>query len=390
MAAVVKSDNAGQKFGHMHLILKNTTATVGLLKKPSDVNPEFQLLKNDKLTKYKVLQLEAKTRQKITTYLTQEEKSKEIVHWMVASIKTEYIKELDNKYTVYNNETPKSILAHLATKYCKATVADQLKADGEFLKPWDKVTNFGTWITQLEVLHWKYDKVGMSIDDGQMVLKITENAKKCALFTSVDHKAYYELPNYNLNTVTKFWVKKYKMHNTCNRLQAIANEYKSVAYAGPPTSGAGSIGNGDETYISGLEERLARPMTERELVFAVTTRSTKRTPSNTLAMNMVKFFCQQLMTEMKIEMAKVLAMATTAAKAGTSYGGGGTGGGGMGGVGAGGGTGRLRGRRNRSDLPLCLHCGKNGMRKPDDCFSLLDKKPANFIDGKFVYEKKAE
>jgi hypothetical protein len=50
-------------------------------------------------------------------------------------------------------------------------------------------------------------------------------------------------------------------------------------------------------------------------------------------------FCQQLMTEMKIEMAKVLAMAMTAAKVGTSNGGGGTGGSGTGGVGTGGGTG---------------------------------------------------
>ncbi len=156
MAATVKSDNAGGKFGHMHLILKekeyciavkNTTATVGLLKKPPDVNLEFQSLKKDKLTKYKVQQLEAETRQKITAYLTQEEMSKELVRWMVASIETEYIEELDNEYTGYNNKTPKTIMAHLATKYCKATVANQLKADGKFAKPWDQVTNLGTWIT---------------------------------------------------------------------------------------------------------------------------------------------------------------------------------------------------------------------------------------------------
>jgi hypothetical protein len=129
-AAGVESDKAGGKFGHMHLILKekeyriatkNTTATVGLLKKPPDVNPEFQSLKKDKLTKYKVLQLEAETRQKITAYLTQEEMSKELVRRMFASIETEYIKELDNEYTGYNNKTLKSILAHLATKYYKAT-----------------------------------------------------------------------------------------------------------------------------------------------------------------------------------------------------------------------------------------------------------------------------
>jgi hypothetical protein len=141
----------------MHLILKekkyriatkNTTATVRLLKKPPDINPESQSSNKDKLTKYKVLQLEAKTRQEITTYITQEELSKEIVCRMVASIEMEYIQELDNEYTGYNNKTPKSILAHLATtEYCKATVANQLKADGKFAKPWDQVTNLGTWIT---------------------------------------------------------------------------------------------------------------------------------------------------------------------------------------------------------------------------------------------------
>jgi hypothetical protein len=215
MTAAVKSDNAGRKFSHIHLIFKekgycitakNTMATVSLLKKPPDVNPKFQSLKKDKLTKYKVLQLqlEAKTRQKITAYLTQEETSKEIVHRMVVSIKTEYIEELDNRYTGYNNETPKSILAHLATEYCKATVANQLKADGECAKPWDQVTNLGMWITGFKVLHWKCEEVGVWIDGGQMVLKITENVKKYTLFTSMDHKAYNELPNYDLDTVTKF------------------------------------------------------------------------------------------------------------------------------------------------------------------------------------------
>jgi hypothetical protein len=81
-------------------------ATVGLLKKPPDENPKFQSLKKDKLTKYKVLQLEAETIQKITAYHTQEETSKELVRWMVASIKMEYIEELDNEYTQYNNKTP--------------------------------------------------------------------------------------------------------------------------------------------------------------------------------------------------------------------------------------------------------------------------------------------
>ncbi len=66
----------------------------------------------------------------------------------------------------------------------------------------------------MEVLRQTCDEAGMLIDDGQMVLKIAENTKKCALFTSMDHEAYNELSNYDLDMVTKFWVKKYKTHNT--------------------------------------------------------------------------------------------------------------------------------------------------------------------------------
>jgi hypothetical protein len=175
------------------------------------------------------------------------------------------------------------------------------------------------------------------IDDKQMVLKITENAKKCALFTSVDHKAYNKLPNYDLDMETKFLVKKFKMHNNYNQLQAIANECRSVAYAGPPTSSAGFIGNDNETFISILKEMLARLTTEHESAFAVNTNSARKTPSNMLATNTMNDFCQQLMTEMKNEIAKALAVAITAAKAGTGNKGGGTRGGSTGGIGAGGG-----------------------------------------------------
>ena len=72
MAAAVESDNAIGRFGHMHLILtekeyriatKNSTATIKLLTKPPAVNPKFKALKKEELTKYKVLQMEAETKQ---------------------------------------------------------------------------------------------------------------------------------------------------------------------------------------------------------------------------------------------------------------------------------------------------------------------------------------
>ncbi len=134
----------------MHLILKekeyriatnDKNPTVNLLKKPPSIHPGFQTLKKEELTKYKVLQLEAETKQQTDTYLTQEETVKEIVRRMVANINADYIEELNNKYTGYNNKTPKSLLAHISGSYCKTMVTNQLKADSNFAKPCNQVRN---------------------------------------------------------------------------------------------------------------------------------------------------------------------------------------------------------------------------------------------------------
>jgi hypothetical protein len=51
----------------------------------------------------------------------------------------------------------------------------------------------------LERLRRKCDKVGVAIDDGHMLLKIAENAKKYVLFINADHEAYDNLPSHNLD-----------------------------------------------------------------------------------------------------------------------------------------------------------------------------------------------
>jgi hypothetical protein len=379
----------------MHLILKekeyciatnDKDATIDLLKKPPSVHPGFQTLKKEELTKYKVLQLEAETKQQTDAYLTQEETAKEIVRRIVTNIDADYIKELNNEYTGYNNKTPKSLLAHISGSYCKTMVTDQLKADSDFAKPWDQVTNLGTWIMQLEQLRRKCEVVGVAINDGRMVLKITENVKKYALFANADHKAYDDLPIHDLDAVIKFWVTKYKAHNTYQRTQAVANQYKSAAYAGPPPNEE-AVGNDNATYISALEEAVACLLTERETAYAATNAATTKaaamSPGNTLATNTLNDFQNQLLTEMRNEMKKVLAAATTAAATGSGARGEDTAKDG----------GKERWRKTRSNLPLCPHCKRNGKHKPEDCFSLpanADKKPANFIDGRYVNGKKTE
>ncbi len=157
-------------------------------------------------------------------------------------------------------------------------------------------------------------------------------------------------------------------------------------YAGPPPNEE-AIGNDDATYISALEETGARLATERETAYAATNAATTKaaamSPGNTLAANTLNDFQNQLLTEMRNEMKKVLAAARTAAATGSSAKGGDTAKDG----------GKKHWRKTRSDLPLCPHCKRNRKHKPKDCFSLpanTDKKPANFIDGRYLIGEKTE
>jgi hypothetical protein len=217
-------------------------------------------------------------------------------------------------------------------------------------------------------------------------LKDHGECKKYSLFTNADHDAYDDLPIHNLDTVIKFCMKKYKAHNTYQQTQAVANQYKSAAYAGPPPNKE-AVGNDDATYISALEEMVAHLAMEREWAYAATNAATPKaaamSPGNTLATNTPNDFQNQLLMEMRNEMKKVLAAATTAAATGSGARGGDTAKDG----------GKECWRKTRSDLPLCPHCKRNGKHKPEDCFSLpvnADKKPANFIDRRYVNGKKKE
>ncbi len=206
------------------------------------------------------------------------------------------------------------------------------------------------------------------------------------MFTNADHEAYDNLPTRDLDAVIKFWVKKYKAHNTYQQTQAVANQYKSAAYAGPPPNKE-AVGNDDATYISELEETVARLAMERETAYAATNAATAKAtamyPGNPLAATTLNDFQNQLLTDMRNEMKKVLVAATTAAATGSSARTGDTAKDG----------GKECWRKTRSDLPLCPHCKRNRKHKPEDCFSLpanADKKPTNFINRRYVNGKKKE
>ena len=285
MAAAIESAKTGGKFGHMHVILKeeeyrkatnNNSATVTMLKKPPDVNPKFKDVEKKDLTRFVSMELEAETKMQMTAYITQEEVSKEITRRMVESINSEFIEELKNEYTGFANETPKTFITHLEKEYCESTIDDQLKALKEFETPWDQVTPFGTWITRLVREKDKCEEAGVNIDDERMKLTIASNAMKCALFTQQDHEGYNDLTTKDLASVKAYWVKKYKAHMKFNRDQSATNEYESAAYTTEPPPPAEI-----DTYVSALEDIIARQMVDRE--DALTINTTTATPATSTA-----------------------------------------------------------------------------------------------------------
>jgi hypothetical protein len=129
---------------------------------------------------------------------------KQLVNRIVECVTKEYIEELDNPYTIYTTQTPKTILAFFSKEYCTATIKDKLAAEADFEKSWDQVTSMSTWITSLELLCEKCNDAEIVIDDQWMVLKISTNAMKCPLFKKDNHNKYEELTNYDLATVKQF------------------------------------------------------------------------------------------------------------------------------------------------------------------------------------------
>jgi hypothetical protein len=378
MAAAIESAKTGGKFGHMYVILTeeeyrkatgNKTATVGKLTKPPDVNPKFKTVKKEELTRYVAMELENETKVAIIAYITQEEVSKEIARRMVESIDIEFIEELMNEYTGFANETPKTFIIHMEKEYCESTIDDKLKALKEFEVPWDQTTPFGTWITRLGREKDKCKEAGVNIDDERMVLTIASNAMKCALFTQQDHEGYNNLATKDLAAVTTYWVKKYKAHKKFNRDQSATNEYESAAYTTDPPPN--SVPTEVDTYVSALEDIIARQMVDRE--DALTINTTTATPATSMAGlaahgrsqsfgNLGIYIDGNQWRWRRWPLAEGVAGSEERTRMETHY-----------------------------QLPKCSNCNKPATHAPDDCFSLAKnkekRKAAGFENGKFTNKK---
>jgi hypothetical protein len=137
MVAPVKTTTWGGLHGSLALILddadyamvtKNIVTLVAPLSKPTTINPKIDELS----TPYEILTLqeEMKTLQK--EFKLQEAVTTIGVQRITDSIEEQYIEELNKNYFSYANQTIKTLLTHLCTKWCKVMTKERTDATKAF------------------------------------------------------------------------------------------------------------------------------------------------------------------------------------------------------------------------------------------------------------------
>ncbi len=141
MVAHVKTTTWGGLHGPLALILddadyatvtKNIITLAAPLSKPTTINPII----NKVSTPYEILilQEEMKTLQK--EFELQEAVTTRGVQRIINSVKEQYVKELNEDYIGYANQTIKTLLPHLRTKWCKVMTKERTNAAEAFYQAW--------------------------------------------------------------------------------------------------------------------------------------------------------------------------------------------------------------------------------------------------------------
>ena len=130
------------------LITKNVIKTADAFIKPVSINPKI----DDKLSLYKILTLqdEWKTLQK--EFDLQEAVTSIGVQRIIECVQGQYVEELNKDYFGYANQTIKTLLDHLRTKWCKVMTKERTDAAEAFYQVWvpstTHVITFGQQLTK--------------------------------------------------------------------------------------------------------------------------------------------------------------------------------------------------------------------------------------------------
>ena len=141
MVAPVKTTAWGGLHGSLALVLddadyalitNNVIKTADALIKPVSINPKI----NDKSSPYKILTLQDKWKTLQKEFDLQEAVTSIGVQHIIKCVEEQYVEELNKDYFGYANQTIKTLLDHLRTKWCKVMTKERTDTTEVFYQAW--------------------------------------------------------------------------------------------------------------------------------------------------------------------------------------------------------------------------------------------------------------
>jgi hypothetical protein len=143
-------------------VTKNIVTLATPLSKPTTISPKINKLSNP----YKILPLQEKMKTFMKEFEIQEAVSTIRVQRIIDSIEEQYIKELNEYYFGYANQTIKMLLTHLCTKWCKVMTKERTNATEAFYQAWvPSTTHIITFNRQLNKQQKKCKNINVIISD---------------------------------------------------------------------------------------------------------------------------------------------------------------------------------------------------------------------------------
>ena len=205
MASTVKTTQWGGNHGHLTLVVGTTkyqaitgdaTLNADRMAQPDRVDDRI----NGNSTNFDHLRWTRENDEKIREHNMMNEADDILVQHVVDSVNEQYIDELKKDYVGYSDQTCKTILSHIKSKWCKITTREKTKALAVFRQPWDRVTNITSYERALDKGQEKCVDMGIPAPDAEKVQIYTEQMYLSEIFTEKEMVEWEEKTD-----ATKTW-----------------------------------------------------------------------------------------------------------------------------------------------------------------------------------------
>jgi hypothetical protein len=141
MVAPVKTTAWGGLHGSLALVLddteyaivtRGTVTSTNWINQPPAIHPNI----NDQTAGRELLCLQAKSKQLQWAFDLQEAVTNISVQRIIDSVEEQYVKELNEDYFRYANQSIKTLLVHLRQKWCKVVTKERTDATDTFYHTW--------------------------------------------------------------------------------------------------------------------------------------------------------------------------------------------------------------------------------------------------------------